>query len=70
MEYQKISNLLGETGDRPKAFQTRKWIEIVDDRRGTYNVNSQIKFKTTSLMSALCDYSEAYILVKGRISVT
>ena len=70
MEYQKISNLLDEQGDKPKRFQTKKWIEIVDDRRGTYSTNSQIKFKTTSLMSSLCDYSEAYILVKGTISVT
>ena len=33
------------------------------------NVNSQIKFKTTMLKSSLCDYSDAYILVKGTISV-
>ena len=31
--------------------------------------NSQIKFKTTMLKSSLCDYSDAYILVKGTISV-
>ena len=30
---------------------------------------SQIKFKTTILKSSLCDYSDAYILVKGTISV-
>ena len=65
MEYQKISNLLNEASDKPKRFQTKKWIEIVDDRRGTYSSSSQIKFKTTSLMSALCDYSESYIRVKG-----
>ena len=69
MEYQKISNLLNEPGDRPKKFQTKKWIEIIDDRRGTYDDDSQIKFKTTSLMSALCDYSEAYIVVKGKVTV-
>ena len=33
------------------------------------NVNSQIKFKTTMLKSSLCDYSNAYILVKGTITV-
>ena len=38
--------------------------------RGTYNVNSQIKFKTTMLKSILCDYSDAYILVKGKITIT
>ena len=68
MEYQKISNLLSEAGDRPKTYQTRKWIEINDDARARYNPNSQIKFKTTMTMSNLCDYAEAYILVKGTIS--
>ena len=29
----------------------------------------QIKFKTTILKSSLCDYSDAYILVKGNITV-
>ena len=28
----------------------------------TYNVNSQMKSKTTMLKSSLCDYSGAYIL--------
>ena len=37
--------------------------------KGVYNVNSQIKFKTTMLKSSLCDYSDAYILVKGTITV-
>ena len=40
-----------------------------DESRGVYNANSQIKFKTTMLKSSLCDYSDAYILVKGTISV-
>ena len=37
--------------------------------RGTYNVNSQIKFKSTMLKSSLCDYSDAYIIVKGTIII-
>ena len=32
-------------------------------------INSQIKFKTTMVKSSLCDYSDAYILVKETISV-
>ena len=47
----------------------KKWVEINDESRETYNVNSQIKFKTTMLKSSLCDYSDAYILVKGTITV-
>ena len=36
----------------------------------TCNVDSQIKFKTTMLKSSLRDYSDAYILVKGTITIT
>ena len=70
MEYQKIANLIDDnTVNQPSKFRTRNWIEINDESRGAYNVNSQIKFKTTMLKSSLCDYSDAYILVKGTISV-
>ena len=31
---------------------------------------NQIRFKTPMLRSNLCDYSDAYILVKGTITVT
>ena len=68
MEYQKIANLIDDTPKQPSKFRTRNWVEINDESRGTYNVNSQIKFKTTMLKSSLCDYSDAYILVKGTIS--
>ena len=30
---------------------------------------SQIKFKNTILKSSLCDYSDAYVLVKGTITI-
>ena len=71
MEYQKIAKLLDDNkSDQPSKFRTKNWIEINDESRGTYNVNSQIKFKTTMLKSSLCDYSEAYILVKGTITIT
>ena len=65
MEYQKIANLLDDNkSNQPPKFRTKNWVEINDESRGTYNVNSQIKFKTTMLKSNLCDYSDAYILVK------
>ena len=70
MEYQKIANLIDDnTLNQPSKFRTRSWIEINDESKGAYNVNSQIKFKTTMLKSSLCDYSDAYILVKGTITV-
>ena len=70
MEYQKIANLIDDnTLNQPSKFRTRNWIEINDEPRGAYNVNSQIKFKTRMLKSSLCDYSDAYILVKGTVTV-
>ena len=70
MKYQKIANLIdGDTLNQLSKYRARNWVEINDESRGAYNVNSQIKFKTTMLKSSLCDYSDTYILVKGTISV-
>ena len=69
MEHQKITNLLNNTSNQPSKFRTKNWFEINDGSRGGYNVNSQIKFKTTMLKPSLCDYSDAYILIKGTIAV-
>ena len=70
MEYQKIADVIDDnTLNQPSKYKTRNWIEINDQSSGVYNVNSQIKFKTTMLKSSLCDYSDAYILVKGTITV-
>ena len=67
MEYRKIANLIDDTSNQPSKFRTKSWVEINDESRGTYNVSSQIKFKATMLKPSLCDYSDAYILVKRRI---
>ena len=69
MEYQKITNLLNDESNQPSNFRTRNWVEINDEARGTYSPNKQIKFKTSMLRSSLCDYSDAYILVKGNTTV-
>ena len=69
MEYQKIANLIDDTSNQPSKFRTKNWVEINVESRGTYNVNSQIKFKTTMLKSSLWDYSDVYILVKGKIKI-
>ena len=55
--------------DQPSKFRTKNWVEINDESRGTYTSND-IKFKTTMLRSNLCDYADAYILVKGTITIT
>ena len=69
MECQKIANLSDDASNQPSKFKTKNWVELYCESRGTYNVNCQIKFKTTVLKSSLCDYSDAYILVKGTITV-
>ena len=43
--------------------------QINDAARGTYNIDGQIKFKTSMLKSSLCDYSDAYILASRTITV-
>ena len=70
MECQKLANLIDDESNQPSKFRTKNWVEINDESRGTYNVNSQIKFKTTMLKSSVCDYSDAYILFKGKITIT
>ena len=69
MEYQKLASLIDDTSNQPSKFRAKNWVQINDESRRAYNVNSQIKFKTTMLKSSLCDYSDGYILVKGTISV-
>ena len=71
MEYQKVANLLDDaSSNQPSKFKTKNWVEVNDESRGTCNVNSQIKFKTTILKSSLWDDSDAYIIVKGKITIT
>ena len=62
--------MTGDTSNQPSKFRTKSWVEINDESRRTYNVNSQIKFKNTMLKSSSCDYNDAYILVKGTITIT
>ena len=71
MEFQKIVNFLDATfddNDLPR-FVTKKWIEVYDQSEGNYNVNKEIRIKTSMLRSDLCDYSDAYIVVNGNITV-
>ena len=62
--------MIDDASNQPSKFRTKNWVEINDESRLTYNVNSQIKFKTTMLKSSLCDYRYAYILPKGKITIT
>ena len=46
MEYQKIIVLLDNTPNEPSKIRTKNWVEINDELRGKYKINSQIRFKT------------------------
>ena len=65
MEHQKIINLLNQLS----KFRTKYWIEMNDQSRGVYNINSDIRFKNKMLKSSLCGYSDAYIHVTGRVII-
>ena len=71
MEYDKINTLLlsedNESEKLPK-FVTREYVRV-NSLLDTYNENKSIRFKTPMLRSNLCDYSDAYILVKSTITV-
>ena len=69
MEYQKITNLIDNTSDKVPRFIAKKWIEAHDQSGETYNTNKQIRFKASISRSDLCDYSDAYIAIKGDITV-
>ena len=61
--------MLYNVPNQPTKFRIKNWVEINDDARGTYNTNSQIYFKTSMLRSSLFDYSDAYILLSGAITI-
>ena len=84
MEYDKINNLLlsednksevskgnkaNEMSEQLSKFVTREYVRVIS-LSNTYKENKSIRFKTPMLRSNLCDYSDAYKLVKGTITVT
>ena len=81
MEYDKINNLLrvvdtsakhvlseDNESEQLSKFVTREYVRV-NSLSNTYNENKSIRFKTLMLRSNLCDYSDAYILVKGTVTV-
>ena len=72
MEHNKINNLLLSKDNESEVlskFVTREYVRV-NSLLNTYNENKSIRFETPMLRSNLCDYSDAYILVKGTITVT
>ena len=70
METQKIVSLLNGSDNENSKFATKEWYIIDSESKGNYLPDNEIKFLTSSLESSLCDYSDAYILVTGNITVT
>ena len=72
MEFQKIVNLIDTTSDNKDlpTFVTEKWIEVYDQSEGNDNINKEMRIKASMLRSDLCDFSDAYIVVKGNVTVT
>ena len=66
MEYDKTNNLLlseNNESEKLSKFVTREYVRV-NGLSNTYNENKSIRFKTPMLRSNLCDYSDAYILLK------
>ena len=55
---------------KTQNLQQKKSNIIDNESKSNYLTNNKIKFLTSSLESSFCDYSDAYILVKGNIAVT
>ena len=70
METQKIINLLNDSSNEESKFATKKWY-VIDSQttKGKYKQGDVIKFETETIKPSLCDYSDAFILVTGNITV-
>ena len=72
MEFKKITNFLEITSDNKDLprFVTKEWTNVYDQSEGNYNVNKEVRIKTSILTSDLCGFNDAYIVVKEIITVT
>ena len=61
--------MLDNTQKKWSKFRTKNWVEINDELQASYKDGNQIKFKTSTIRSSLCDCSDAYIFVSGTITI-
>ena len=54
---------------KTQNLQQQKWYIIDSKTSNAYSEDNPMKFLTKSIESSLCDYSDAYILVTGNITV-
>ena len=72
MKYQKLTNLIDTTSDSVPRFITKKQIEVQNqscNAENRYKSSKEIRFEISMLQSDLCDYNDAYIVVKETITV-
>ena len=80
MEIQKIINLLNKKDYEDSKYATKNWHVINDETNGNYGSSDidntfrgftpiPIKFITKSIESYFCDYSDAYVLVTGKVKI-
>ena len=62
--------MLDNTSIQPFRFRTKNWVKINDESKESYSAGSDSILKTTMVRSNLCNYANAYIFVKGRITIT
>ena len=69
MKFQKITNFLNITSDDKNlpGFVTKRWIDVYYQSEKNYSPNKEIRIKMLMLRSDLCYFSDAYIVVKGKI---
>ena len=67
MEHQKILDLLNEPNN--SKFVTKKWNIANEQSNANYDVWNEIIYNIEVLKSDLCDYNDAYILVRGNITI-
>ena len=62
-----FKNLLNHANDF--KFVTRKWNIVNDNSKANYDARNEITCNTEAVKSNLSDYNDAYILVRGDITV-
>ena len=67
MEHRKILCLVNVANY--SRFLTGKWNIFNDNSKSNHDATNEITYNTEILKSNLCDYSDAYILVRGDITV-
>ena len=71
MEFQNIAHFLDTSSDVQDLarFVTKKWIEVYDQSGKNYSPNKEIRIKMSMLRSDLCNFSDAYMVVEGDITL-